>query len=476
MPRFARSRWSAVSIWSVMLFALVAAGTLRAAETALDRYVAKPDPTYAWKVVRTINANGLTQYIIDLKSQTWRTEQDVDRPVWQHWLSIAKPAKPGSKLGFLRITGGANGGDPPQSAESATLNLAAMTNSVVAELRMVPNQPLVLHRDGVPRKEDDFIAYTWDQFIKTGDETWPARLPMVKSAVRAMDCVQELLASDQGGHVAIEKFVVAGGSKRGWTTWCTAAVDKRVAAAIPIVIDVVNVPACSRHHIAAYGFHAEAIGDYVRHKLTGQGNNPRTKLLYDIEDPYSYRDRLTMPKYIVNAAGDQYFPPDSSQFYFGDLQGEKYLRYVANADHSLRDSDALESIIAFYQTVLAGKSRPKYSWTFEQDGSIHVTTPDAPKTVTLWQATNPQARDFRVVTIGKAYRSQMLKEQEQGVFVGKIDPPEKGWTAYFIELTFDVAQSYPLKLSTAVRIVPDTLPYADLDPAKAPLESRAAGK
>jgi PhoPQ-activated pathogenicity-related protein len=56
--------------------------------------------------------------------------------------------------------------------------------------------------------------------------------------------------------------------------------------------------------------------------------DPRTKLLYAIEDPYSYRDRLTMPKFIVNASGDQYFPPDSSQFYFGDLPGEKYLRYV----------------------------------------------------------------------------------------------------------------------------------------------------
>ena len=289
---------------------------------------------------------------------------------------------------------------------------------------------------------------------------------MVKSAVRAMDCVQELLASDQGGHVAIEKFVVSGGSKRGWTTWCTAAVDKRVAAAIPIVIDVINVPACSRHHVAAYGFYAQAIGDYVRHNIKGRIDDPRTKLLYEIEDPYSYRERLTMPKFVVNAAGDQYFPPDSSQFYFGELPGEKYLRYVPNADHSLRDSDAQESIIAFYQTILAGVPRPKYSWTFEKDGTIRVETADAPKAVTLWQATNPQARDFRVLSIGKAYQSQMLKDQGGGVFVGKIEPPEKGWTAFFVELTFDVGQSFPLKLSTAVRILPDTLPYADLDPAK----------
>lgn len=454
------------------VFAFIGTSLLCAGETALDRYVAKPDPTYAWKVVRTVPTNGLTQYIVDLKSQTWRTEKDVDRPVWQHWLNIVKPAKPSSTFAFLRITGGANGGEPPQSAEPATLLLAQATNSVVAELKMVPNQPLVLHHDGVPRKEDDFIAYTWDQFLKTGDDTWPARLPMVKSAVRAMDCVQELMASEQGGGVKVEKFVVAGGSKRGWTTWCTAAVDKRVAAAIPIVIDVINVPACSRHHIAAYGFYAEAIGDYVRHDLTGRSEDTRTKLLYEIEDPYSYRDRLTMPKFVVNASGDQYFPPDSSQFYFGDLQGEKYLRYVPNADHSLRDSDAQESIIAFYQTIMAGKPRPKYSWTFEKDGSIRVQTSDAPKAVNLWQATNPKARDFRLMTIGKAYQSQLLKEESPGIYVGKITPPEKGWSAFFVELTYDVNQAYPLKLSTAVRILPDTLPFADLDPAKAKLEVR----
>lgn len=195
-------------------------------------------------------------------------------------------------------------------------------------------------------------------------------------------------------------------------------------------------------------------------------------LLYAIEDPYSYRDRLTMPKYVVNASGDQYFPPDSSQFYFADLQGEKYLRYVPNADHSLRNSDAQESIIAFYQTVLAGKPRPKYSWTFEKDGSIRVQTADAPQAVTLWHATNPKARDFRLLTIGPAYQSQSLKEESSGVYVGKINPPEKGWTAFYIELTFDVGQSFPLKLSTAVRITPDMLPFADLDPAKAQLEVR----
>ena len=60
---------------------------------------------------------------------------------------------------------------------------------MVAELRMMPNQPVMFKDDPSrkPRSEDDFIAYTWDKFLRTGDEKWPARLPMTKSAVRAMD-------------------------------------------------------------------------------------------------------------------------------------------------------------------------------------------------------------------------------------------------------------------------------------------------
>ena len=447
-----------------------AASVSWAGETALDRYVAKPDPTYSWKVAKELPGNPVTQYFVDLKSQTWRTTKDVDRTVWQHWLIVVKPEKVTSDTAFLYITGGHNGGDPPKSADSLVLQIAEATHSVVAELRMVPNQPLVFHHDGVERKEDDLIGYTWDEYLKTSDDTWLARLPMTKSAVRAMDCVQEFLASEQGGKHKIDKFVVAGGSKRGWTTWCTAAVDKRVVAAIPIVIDVVHVLPSMQHHVAAYGFYAESVGDYMKHKIMQRSHDPKLIDLYAIEDPYSYRDRLTMPKFIVNASGDQFFCPDSSQFYYDDLKGEKYLRYVPNADHSLKGSDALESIIAFYWTVLNETPRHKYSWTFEKDGSIRVSIPDKPKEVVLWQANNPNARDFRVEKIGRAYTRSVLREQGDGVYVGKIETPAKGWTAFFVELTFDVGAPTPLKLTTAVRVLPERLPFADLDPAKAPYE------
>ena len=160
--------------------------TIRAGETALDRYVKKPDATYAWKVLSTVKAAGTTQFVVELISQTWLAPKEVDRPVWKHWLVITKPDNATAKTAFLFIGGGGNGGNPPTGADARTLAIAKATGGVTAELKMVPNQTLEFFGDGVKRNEDDLIGFTWDYFLKTGNETWPARLPMVKSTVRAM--------------------------------------------------------------------------------------------------------------------------------------------------------------------------------------------------------------------------------------------------------------------------------------------------
>jgi PhoPQ-activated pathogenicity-related protein len=427
--------------------------------TALDRYIAKPDDSYAWQLVDTIPGDGYTTYVVDLKSQTWRTREEVDRTLWEHWLTIVKPDRVESKTGMLFIGGGGNKGAAPKNADEMIAKLAVGTGSVVAELKMVPNQPLEFHQDGQQRNEDDLIAYTWVKLMTTGDPTWTARMPMVKSAVRAMDTVQAVLASEPAGKLPIEDFVVAGGSKRGWTTWLTGAVDKRVVAIIPIVIDVLNVRRSMQHHHDAYGFWAPSVGDYVRHKVVEMQDTPGYAQLLQLEDPYSYVNRLTMPKYIVNAAGDEFFLPDSSQFYFSELKGEKYLRYVPNANHSLAGTDALESVMAFYHAVLANKPRPHFSWTFDDDNAIRVTSREKPLTVNLWQASNPKARDFRLETVGPGFSSRELTAAADGQYVARVDRPEQGWTAFFVELVFDSGFTFPFKFTTAVRVTPDTLPY-----------------
>jgi PhoPQ-activated pathogenicity-related protein len=427
--------------------------------TALDEYIAKPDSTYSWKLIKTIPGDGCTTFVLDLKSQSWRTPKEVDRTVWEHWLTIVKPDTIKSDVALLKIGGGKNGSKPPDKPDPLSVLYAKSTNSVIADLGMIPNQPLVFNGDGMPRVEDDLIAYCWIQSMDKGDLTWLPRLPMVKSAVRAMDAVTEFMAGQEVGKVAINKFVVAGGSKRGWTTWLTGAVDKRVIALVPIVIDVVNVKAAKTNHWESYGFWAPAVGDYTRHKVHERFDTPGYAEILKTVDPYSYRDRLTMPKYVVNSSGDQYFPPDSSKFYFHDLLGVKYLRYVPNTNHSLKDSDAREGILAFYRSILHGSPLPKFSWKVREDDSILVKTEDRPVEVNLWQATNPKARDFRLESIGPAYKKTSLPVRSDGVYEVRVDKPEKGWTAFFAELVFDSGYKIPYKFTTQVHIVPDTLPY-----------------
>lgn len=303
----------------------------------------------------------------------------------------------------------------------------------------------------------------------TGDDLWLVRLAMVKSGVRALDAIQVFMASAAGGGVKIDSFVVSGGSKRGWTTWLVAVVDQRVIAIIPAVIDALNSEEITKHHFEAYGFFSTALIDYVNHKLfPDKVGTPEYQHILAIEDPYNYlkRDRLKIPKFMINASGDQFFLPDNSQFYYDKIQGEKHIRYVPNAKHNLAGSDASESMLAFYEAVLNNRPRPQFSWKKQRDGSLVVTVKDKPKEVNLWQATNPKARDFRVDTIGKAYTSTPLKEQKPGVYVGRVERPAAGFTAFFVELTYDSGGKYPFKFTTEVSVVPDILPFNFKDAKK----------
>ena len=188
------------------------------------------------------------------------------------------------------------------------------------------------------RSEDDLIAYTRVKQIATKDDTWLVRLAMVKSGVRAHGCDAGVSRERGRRQAQGRRFVVSGGSKRGWTTWLVGAVDRRVVAIMPTVIDALNSEAITRHHFEAMGFFSSALNDYV---TTGCS---RTRSARPSTAPsWRSRTRTTIatasgckiPKYLVNASGDQFFLPDNSQFYFDDLEGEKYLRYVPNARHNL---------------------------------------------------------------------------------------------------------------------------------------------
>lgn len=437
-----------------------------AVETALDRYVKAPDAAFRFSVVATRPGEGHTAYLLEMVSQRWLTTTEVDQPEWRHWLTVIKPDAVAHSTGFLLIAGGDTKRKPPDRTDAGLLDIAMTTKSVVAELRMVPNQPLVFANDGGrERTEDELIAYTWDKYLRTGDERWPARLPMTKAVVRAMDAITTFCASAEASTGAaaaatVDRFVVAGASKRGWTAWATAAVDRRVVALVPIVIDVLNVEPSFDHHFRAYGFYAPSVKDYEESGLMGWLGTPQYRALMRIEDPYEYRDRLTMPKFLVNATGDQFFLPDSWKFYLGDLPGETHVRYVPNADHGLRGTDALASVAAFYGSILTGTPRPEMTWETAANGRIRVRSRTAPTSVTAWRATNPAARDFRLETLGPAWQAAPLEPVSPGVWETTITAPAGGWSAGLIEMRFASGSKYPFVLTSGVAIVPDRLPHA----------------
>lgn len=427
----------------------------------LDDYVNLPDPHYRWTEHQCVEEEGCKLYALELWSQRWRSHEEVDRPVWHHWLLVAVPDTVRSTTGMMRIASGSNGEEAPFHVGQGLTTLAKQSGSIVAEVRMIPNQRLRFSDETDTRyqergrQEDELVAYTWDKYLTTGEANWLARFPMTKAVVRAMDATQELAKSQE---IALKEFVLVGASKRGWTAWTVAAVDPRVVGVIPLVIDMLNLKPSMEHHFRTYGRWAIALRDYIDIGIQKRWEDPKLDALLAIEEPYAMRHRLTMPKYIINAAGDEFFLPDSSQFYFAELPGEKYLRYVPNAGHGLKAGGVDLSVAAFYTALLAGEELPQYRWS-RSGSTLEVATNRRPSNLLLWQAHNEKARDFRLPTIGESWRSTPLELDESGQVVIDLPSSEEGWTASFVELTYESQQGLPLTFTTEVFVTPSTLPY-----------------
>ncbi|MCI0498583.1 MAG: PhoPQ-activated pathogenicity-related family protein [Planctomycetales bacterium] len=450
--------------------------------TALDNYVALPDASFDWfqegasVYDGTFYANS-TACNLKLTSQTWRNGSEVTPTVWTHWVTVIVPSvwfNPVKDTALILINEGDIGEAAPilNPAVNPTnrqfRDLAMGTGSVIIELRSVPNQPLVFADEGLGRVEDEIIAYTWDKFLAGGDDYWPVQLPMVKSVVACMDAVQEFRSS-------INHFVLTGGSKRGWTAWLTAAVDNRVTAIAPIVSDLLNMRRSFAHHWSCYGFWAEALNPYEEMGIFDWFEHPRTEDLMAIVDPYEYRSRLTIPKFIVTAAGDDFFVHDSVQFYIDDLVGEKFIRTMPNTNHYLDGAyeQVFQNMVPYYDAFLRGVARPSFTWTYQTDGSIVVNTATTPLAVNLWQADNSTERDFRRVVIGDAWTPTPLTETSPGskLYIAGPGVPMTGWRSFFVELVYDFSGSFGGQLdtfdyhfTTEMRVLPEVRPFeADFD-------------
>ena len=388
------------------------------ASTGLLDYVNAPDASFSWHRVSAGDSPAGPSYIISMTSQTWQGIK------WTHNIEFIKPRKcdyPGKAV--LIITYGKPGDG---SAKMAGI-IAGVTGCPVAVLYDIPNQPLF---DGL--REDALIAHTFARALETRDLTWPLLLPMVKSAVRAMDVIQAFSKSELGQE--IDGFVVSGASKRGWTTWLTAAADPgRVKGIVPMVYDNLNLVAQMRHQIECWGAYGEEIRDYTQRGLQDTLETNDGKALAQLVDPWSYQDKLTMPKLILNGTNDPYWTQDALNIYWDALRGPKFVTYIPNAGHNLRagSGDTIEAVLtcaAFARAVVSQSPLPRMDWNYVQGNKarrLNITACPGMSDAKLWTATS-DTLDFR----GSTWRSSVMTRTEQD-FTARFAYPVQGYQAVY---------------------------------------------
>jgi PhoPQ-activated pathogenicity-related protein len=437
---------------SALVFVLVISIGSAAFAGPLQDFVDTPDPNYTYTLAKEVRSTGYTRYVLDLTAQSWK-EGEVTPHLWKHWVTIICPDEVEYDTALLFISGGNNSHlAPPSGVEDFIPMLAKQTKSIIVSLQGIPNEPVQFIDEDRTRTEDEIIAYSYNKFMETSDPTWPLLCPMVKSTVRAMDSVQDFMSTKAPKTHTLNSFVLAGASKRGWTTWLTATVDKRVIGIAPVVIDMLNLDEHVKQTMDYYGYYTEATQDYTEYGIQDKIDTPEGQALLKIVDPYEYRDILTMPKLILLGSGDQYWTVDAANLYYDGLLEPKYIRYEPNADHGIDDS--LPSVFAlanFYLAVMNGRELAKFDWEFGDDGSYTVISQMPPKQVKLWKATAP-TMDFRLKTIGDAWSSVPLVDSGNHVYTGKVEIPKDGFVAYYVELSFGSASGIDYSLTTQISV------------------------
>ena len=405
----------------------------------LDAYLALPDDSFRWEIVEKNEAPNERTFLIELTAQTWHGIP------WKHYILVAVPNRvTNPNHALLSIAGSSTGRKPSDGDKTLVRLLAEASGMCAALLIQVPNQPLF-----GDYREDALIGETLLKALETKDATWPLLFPMAKSAVKAMDAVQQMLKQEK--QFEINGFIVTGASKRGWTTWLTAASgDKRVVAIAPIVIDNLNIRAQMKYQIETWGTFSPSIHDYTERNLVRLDNTPASEFenrLWDMIDPYSYRSRLSLPKLLIHGTNDPYWTVDASKHYFDDLPGVKYILTLPNVGHNIdgQQIKAAQTAAVFARHAAQGGDWPAMKWKLtETDAGYHINieTDISLRTVKLWTAQS-ETKDFR-----QAKWTSVSLEAKVPLSVSVVKP-ESGHIAFFVEIE-STNDRLPFSLTTQV--------------------------
>ena len=213
-------------------------------------------------------------------------------------------------------------------------------------------------------------------------------------------------------------------------------------AIAPIVIDTLNMPEQMKNQMNAFGKPSEMIKDYTDRKLVPIPDTTEARKLWQMIDPWVYREKLTLPKMIINGANDPYWPLDALNSYWDDLKGDKWVLYVPNAGHDLRESDAngkkellpvraVNTLAAFAYSQIFDKPMPGLTWVCDEKEGIcrlEVKSAAKAKAVRIWKAES-KTRDFR---------KARWEVDPSAMSPAVVNAPDKGFRAFYAETEYDM--------------------------------------
>ena len=221
-----------------------------------------------------------------------------------------------------------------------------------------------------------------------------------------------------------------------------------------MVINMLNMAAHDALQLESFGEYSEEINDYTERGLQQKMFTDEGASLRAIVDPIAYRNQLKQPKLIILATNDAYWPVDALNLYWNDLQGDKYLLYVPNNGHGIKDYPrVVATIAALQQSLTGGKPLPKLAW--RQDGAAGTNS------------VGVDVRRLRLRPSGSGRPRQTL-----GIFArqfGNLRPlpppaktaaslpptvpkPESGFAATFLEAEFP-GEPMPFVLTTTLHVI-----------------------
>lgn len=422
----------------------------------------------SYKKIEVIQLHDIEKRSYELTSQFWSPDQLVAPGKWVHMVDVYIPSNALAERALLVINNGTYYGSDKSPAQTPTdfseqilHTIATHTRTIVVSVSNVPNQSLTYQDDAAPKREDENVARSWKLFLDAPEQRpfMPVQIPMMNAIVKAMDLAEKELEPWK-----INSFIATGLSKRGRTAWHTALVDTRIAALVPFVSDELNFNSMLEHTYQVYGKNWPiAFGPYYQEGIAQQRKTANFEKLMAILDPLRYLDsayasRLAIPKYIVNASGDDFFVPDNARLYLDKLPGTTALRIAPNSDHFGIKKYTEETLITFVNRLQQSNSLPTLTSNFKQEATsatLSVQFSETPLQVKQWIADNPNARDFRYACGIQYVQTPLELDANQSVEVS-FKTSATGWQALFIEAHFKDG----FVATTPVYVFPDVYPVS----------------